>query len=135
MSNNPTEESVIRMEAIYKEIDDKAKEAAMKATGYEPDYDESLGFYNPKKAIYDQIRKYFKMGATPYGEKLVAAEEQLDKMAKAFELIKVWCKESGLKHADIGNPIHMAVYHSLHQAKTALTDYQTFKQGKDGEKS
>lgn len=132
MSNNPTEESVIRLEAIYKEIDDKADKVAQKISGYDP-YDDLLGSHQPKLVYYEQIKRHYKAGATPYGERLVEVEDLIEKMAKAFELIKVWCKESGLKHADIGNSIHMAIYHSLHQAQTALTDYQTFKQGKDGE--
>lgn len=44
-------------------------------------------------------------------------------LADALEKIQEWCKDSGLKNCNIGNKLHMAVYHSLHLAKNALTNY------------
>lgn len=41
-------------------------------------------------------------------------------LLQTLHLIKKWCEESGLKSCDIGNPKHMAIYHSLHLAKNEL---------------
>lgn len=130
MDKETTPEDIL--EAIYVQIDEEAEAIALEISGYDPESDDIGSKFNPRQVYYEQIKRHYKAGATPYGERLVEAEELIEKMAKAFELIKTWCRESGLKHADIGNSIHMAVYHSLHQANHAMIDYQTYKQGKDG---
>lgn len=65
-------------------------------------------------------------------EKTKAAEGMLEKMAKDLELIVKWCNAADIKAVATDNPVHMAVYHSLHQSMQALTEYLKFKSKKDG---
>lgn len=44
-------------------------------------------------------------------------------LVDALEKIQKWCNDAGLKEVQTDNPIHMAIYHSLHEANTALQSW------------
>jgi len=60
----------------------------------------------------------------------LAASQSYPRWVKAFQNIIKWCEESGLKDCDIGNPMHMAIYHSLHLAKNALEETPSIQEQK-----
>lgn len=47
-------------------------------------------------------------------------QSENERLRKAMENIVKYCEDSGLKNCDTQNKIHMAVYMSLHEAKSAL---------------
>lgn len=104
------------LEAIYVQIDEEAEAIALEISGYDPENDDIGSKFNPRQVYYEQIKRHYKAGATPYGEKLVEAENLIEKMAKAF----LYISNGG------ATPIR--------KANQALTDYQTYKQGKDADK-
>ncbi len=85
MSNKETEESAIRLEAIYNQIVKEASEAALIwPWGYsQRDYDDG----KPRHAmVVNAMRKeYYKLGAIPYGEKLHEAQEILREVFQKHE--------------------------------------------------
>lgn len=55
--------------------------------------------------------------------------KQFEQAKKALKEILVYCEESGLKKVSVENPVHMAVYHSLHAANNALASWK--EEGKE----
>lgn len=74
----------ITADDIYDQIDKEAKAIAKKVARYDPDTDEELGQYKPKQIAYENIVKWYKAGAIPYGERLANAEDLIKKMAQAL---------------------------------------------------
>jgi hypothetical protein len=122
---NPTQQPT-PLEAVWKEIEDKADEYARNQSGYILDGDELGAENNPQKHNYDRIKRHCKALATSYGERLVAAEELIEKMAKALEKTK-------------SHTIDKDTYHTYEaffkdDLAEALSDYQTYlKTREDGE--
>ena len=84
--------------------------------------------------LHDERNKFQAMLTsveTGWITKLHAANEQIKKMAKGFEEIKAYCEKSGLKEAAIDNPIHMAIYHSVHLAEQCIVEYNKYKAQED----
>ncbi len=73
-----------------------------------------LGEVQPILILMDK-KEYHRLEATPVEDKLAAAEQQLEQMAKALEAMLV-------KHS---------YYDVIELAANALTDYNNYKQGKD----
>lgn len=80
-----------RLDAIYAQIEDKADFYARNISGYILDGDELGAKNNPQKHSYDRIKRYYKAGASPYGEKLAAAEDLIEKMANEMLAISNGC--------------------------------------------
>jgi len=56
--------------------------------------------------------------------KLSTKEAAIKELVTGLEKIEKECKESGLKHCDVEDPLHMAIYHSLHLAKPLIQKYK-----------
>lgn len=76
MSNKETEESAMRLEAIYDQIEKEASEAAlMWPWGYsQKDYED--GKPRPAMEVNAVRKEYYKRGATPYAEKWHETNEE-----------------------------------------------------------
>jgi hypothetical protein len=117
MSDKITSED--RLESVYNKIEADAIAVA----GYDKIKEDALSPYQPQKATADMKKRYYKKGATPYGEKWAAAEDLMEKMAavmkevsESYQFMKPnlpwWVKE----------------------CKKMVDDYNNYlKQGKDGE--
>lgn len=121
-----TQQQPTPIEAMWKEIDDKADTYARNQSGYILDGNELGAENNPQKLNYDRIKRHCKALATPYGERLVAADELIEKMAKALEKAKAYTTDRETYH------VYVAYFEK--DVDSALTDYQTYlKTKEDGE--
>jgi hypothetical protein len=60
-----------------------------------------------------------------YIEGIKLMEERVRELEGALERVVKECDDSGLKNCSIDNKLHMAIYHSRHAAKTALSNQPT----------
>lgn len=85
-----------RLDIIYEQIGNKADDYARNISGYILDGDELGAENNPQKHSYDRAKRYYKAGAIPYGERLAAAEDLIEKISKALERVLNHSPEKGV---------------------------------------
>lgn len=112
-----------RLDAIYGLINDSADEYARNNSGYILDGDELGANNNPQKHNYDRILRHYKAGATPYGERLAAARDLIEKMAKALNKII-----TGYDN-ECGRPgVHIEYAGAKEISAKSIADYNAYKQ-------
>jgi hypothetical protein len=113
------------LQAIWDEIEDKADTYARNNSGYILDGDELGAENNPKKHIYDRLKRSFKAGANPIGERLAAAEGLIEKMKGALEAT------INMKVPMTEQQFRQYVAFAEANAREGMRDYQTYKISKD----
>lgn len=107
MTTNPT-----RLDTIYARINKEANKIAQEESGFYSDEDTLVP--DPTKQVYhDQVRRYYKAGAEPYGEQLAAADDLI------MEIVGVINDLIGIAYPSV--PI-------LKKAHNVLAKYNTYKQ-------
>ncbi len=119
VANNKGSDLYITLEAARKSMDKYADQ-------WKEKYDE----LKQEVAILKEVNNEALKLTEKAQQQCQLLKDKADKMEAALKNIIKWCEDSKLKDCAIDNPVHMAIYHSLHLSRNALS---AWKEGKEVE--